>query len=148
MTSDVLRIDFDVACPVEDAFAIWTERIGTWWPADHSISGDPAAVVLEGRVGGRIFERTRQGEEFDWGVITGWRPPDRLSYRWHLGSGPEAATDVEIRFIAVDGATTKVAIEQSGWERLGDAGAELQRRNHAGWESLVPHVRAALERKG
>lgn len=146
--TDALRIDFDVVCPIHDAFAVWTQRIGTWWPADHTISGDPDAVVLEGRVGGRIYERTRQGEELDWGAITDWRPPDQLSYRWHLGVGPEAATDVEIRFIAVDEATTRVEIVQSGWERLGEVGPELQRRNHVGWESLLPYVKAAMERKG
>ncbi|HEY6472845.1 MAG TPA: SRPBCC domain-containing protein [Acidimicrobiales bacterium] len=146
--SDALRIDFEVVCPIHDAFEIWTERIGTWWPPDHTISGDPAAVVLEGRVGGRIYERTQQGEELDWGAVTGWRPPDQLSYRWHLGVEPEAATEVEIRFIALDGVTTRVEIVQSGWERLGEVGPELQRRNHVGWESLVPQVRAAMEREG
>jgi hypothetical protein len=45
----------------------WTERIGTWWPADHTISGSPVAVVLEGKVGGRIYERAKHGEEHDWG---------------------------------------------------------------------------------
>ena len=89
---------------IDHAFAIWTQRIGTWWPADHTVSGDPAAVVLEGRVGGRIYERTRQGEEHDWGVVTDWRPPDQLSYRWHLGVGPEAATDVAVSSRAGDGA--------------------------------------------
>lgn len=144
--SDSVRIDFEVACPIEYAFAIWTEGIGTWWPPDHTISGEPTAVVFEGRVGGRIYERTGQGGELDWGVVTDWRPPDHLAYRWHLGVGPEAATDVEVRFIPVDGARTKVEIEQSGWERLGQRGPELQRRNRAGWESLVPHVRVAMEK--
>jgi hypothetical protein len=51
----------------------WTERIGTWWPADHTISGAPVAVVLEGRIGGRIYERTAQGGEHDCGVVTVWR---------------------------------------------------------------------------
>jgi uncharacterized protein YndB with AHSA1/START domain len=144
--SDSLRIDFEVACAIEQAFVIWTERMGTWWPADHTISGAPAAVVLEGWVGGRIYERTVQGKELDWGLVTDWRPPEQLSYRWHLGSGPEAATDVQVRFISLHDARTRVEIEQSGWERLGEAGSEIQRRNRVGWESLVRHVRAAVEK--
>jgi uncharacterized protein YndB with AHSA1/START domain len=144
--SESVRIDFEVACTIEHAFAIWTERIGTWWPPDHTISGGPTAVVFEGRVGGRIYERTGQGGELDWGVVTDWHPPDQLGYRWHLGVGPEAATDVEVRFIPLEGARTKVEIEQSGWERLGQRGPELQGRNRAGWESLVPYVRVAMEK--
>lgn len=58
--TDALRIDFDVVCPIHDAFAVWTQRIGTWWPADHTIGGDPAAV-LEGRVGG-----PKAKEHFAW----------------------------------------------------------------------------------
>ncbi len=144
--SDSLHIDFEVACPIERAFAIWTEDFGTWWPADHTISGGPVAVVLEGRVGGRIYERTGQGSELEWGAVTVWRPPDQLAYRWHLGVGPDAATDVEIRFLPLDDARTKIEITHSGWERLGQLGPGLQARNQAGWESLVPHVRRAMEK--
>jgi hypothetical protein len=43
-----LRITFDVACSAEHAFAMWTSRIGTWWPADHTVTGDrDLAIVLE-----------------------------------------------------------------------------------------------------
>jgi hypothetical protein len=37
-----------------------------------------------------------------------------------------------------------VEIEQSGWERLGAAAAELRDRNRSGWESLMAHFRAAV----
>ena len=68
MTSP-LRISFEVACPAEHAFSTWTSRIGAWWPSDHTVSGDPGlAVFLEGGVGGRIYERTANGVEYDWGV--------------------------------------------------------------------------------
>jgi uncharacterized protein YndB with AHSA1/START domain len=144
--SEPLRIEFEVVCAVDHAFATWTERIGTWWPADHTVSGSPAAVVVEGRIGGRIYERTAHGEEHDWGLVTDWRPPEHLSYRWHLGAGPEGATDVDINFIRVDVDRTRVEIEQSGWERLGSAGPDLRSRNQIGWDSLIPHLRAAIEK--
>jgi activator of Hsp90 ATPase-like protein len=144
--SEPLRIAFEVACAVDHAFVTWTESISTWWPADHTVSGAPTAVVLEGRVGGRIYERTGEGEEHDWGVVTGWRPPEQLSYRWYLGVGPDGATDVEVRFIGLSSDRTQVEIEQSGWERLGAAGPEHRSRNQVGWESLVPYVRYAMEK--
>jgi hypothetical protein len=143
--TDALRVSFEVSCGVEHAFAVWTERIGTWWPADHTLSGAPAKIVLEGRVGGRIYERTTQGKELDWGLVTEWRPPSLLAYRWHLGVGPDSATNVEVTFSVLGPYRTRVQIEQTGWERLGAAAAEQRGRNRTGWESLGPHFRAAAE---
>jgi len=143
--TEALRLSFEVACEADHAFATWTERIGAWWPADHTVSGSPATVVLEGREGGRIYERTQLGREHDWGIVTVWRPPDLVAYRWHLGGDAQAATDVSVRFVRLDAEMTRVEIQHSGWERLGPAAPDLRRRNIAGWESLVPHFRAAVE---
>ncbi len=70
-----LRISFDVDCPPQHAFAVWTSKIGTWWPRDHTVSGDAEEVVLESGAGGRIYERTSAGVRHEWGEITVWEPP-------------------------------------------------------------------------
>jgi len=143
--TDTLEVAFEVACSATHAFATWTERRGAWWPADHTISGGPDAIVLEGFVGGRIYERAR-GTEHEWGVVTTWQPPVRLGFRWHLGVGPERATDVDVAFVPLGEHATRVRIEQSGFERLGDVAADARARNRTGWESLALHLRAAIER--
>ena len=53
------------------------------------------------RVGGRIFERTAEGAEHDWGEVTVWEPPDaaRLPVAPAAGTGRDA-TEVDIRFVA------------------------------------------------
>jgi Activator of Hsp90 ATPase homolog 1-like protein len=139
-----LQVDFVVACGRDTAFRLWTQALGTWWPADHTVSGDPVAVVMEGHVGGRVFERARDGTEHEWGRITLWEPPSRLGYTWHLGSDPDDATDVLVGFLAGEADdTTVVKIEHSGWERLGDRASSWQDRNRAGWESLLPYLAQA-----
>ena len=144
MTSP-LRISFDVACPTEHAFALWTSRIGTWWPPDHTVTGEPGlAVVLEGGVGGRIYERTAAGTEHDWGQVTVWEPPSRLAYLWHLGQDRSQATEVDIRFVARGESDTRVEIEHRGWERLGTTADAWRDRNQIGWQTLLPHFAAAL----
>jgi uncharacterized protein YndB with AHSA1/START domain len=143
--TEPLHFSFEVRCAPDHAFATWTEQIARWWPADHTISGAPATIVFEGEIGGRIYERGERGEVHEWGVVTAWQPPDLVAYRWHLGAGPDRATDVTVVFREVATDTTMLEIEQSGWERLGVEASELQQRNRAGWESLVPHLRAALE---
>ncbi len=97
-----LELSFEVACSPEHAFRVWTADIASWWPADHSVSGEAGlAVVLEGRVGGRIYERTAAGDEHEWGEVTAWEPPTRFGYLWHLRRDRADATQVEIRFTAV-----------------------------------------------
>ncbi len=135
MTSP-LRITFDVACSPEHAFATWTERIDAWWPADHTVSGEADTdVVMEAGVGGRIYERTGAGTEHHWGTVTEWDPPGRLGYLWHIGADPADATDVQIRFMGVGVAATRIEIEHRGWERLGRRAASMQDRNRVGWET-------------
>ena len=139
-----IRLTFDVVCPADHAFEVWTDRIGRWWPKDHTVTEEAdLSVILEPRPGGRIYERTANGTEHDWGEVTIWDPPERLGYTWHLKRDRSDATEVEIRFVDEGGATTRVEIEHRGWERLG-ADAEIWReRNGGGWASLLPHYVAA-----
>ena len=137
---DPLRMSFEVACPVAHAFDTWTRRISTWWPADHTVTGESdLLVVIEGRPGGRIFERTSAGAEHEWGEVTIWEPPSRLVYQWYLRQDRADATEVEITFTDVGGSKTRVDIEHRGWERLGARGEDLRNRNQAGWATLIPH---------
>jgi hypothetical protein len=142
---DPIRLSFEVDCPPDRAFDVWTARISGWWPADHTVSAEIGlAVVIEGRPGGRIFERTAAGVEHDWGEVTVWEPPTRFGYLWHLRRDRADATEVEVRFVARGLATTRVEIEHRGWERLGAAGQEWRDRNHGGWSTLLPHYVAAI----
>ncbi len=135
-----IRLSFEVDCPPAHAFETWTGRIDRWWPADHTVTGEEGlTVVLEGRPGGRIFERTPSGAEHDWGEVTIWDPPERFAYLWHLRRDRSDATDVEIRFVDLGDGTTRVEIEHAGWERLGAEGETWRDRNHGGWATLLPH---------
>jgi uncharacterized protein YndB with AHSA1/START domain len=141
-----LRLSLDVACPAAHAFDVWTDQISRWWPADHTVSGRAdAKVVLEPQPGGRIFERTADGVEHEWGEVTHWEPPHRLGYLWHLRRDRADATVVDIRFTAA-GAGTRIEITHAGWERLGTEGPTWRDRNQLGWSSLLPHFVRAVER--
>jgi uncharacterized protein YndB with AHSA1/START domain len=135
-----LRFSFEVQCPADHAFKVWTNGISGWWPADHSVSGERGLrVVLEGRPGGRIFERTADGAEHNWGEVTIWEPPRRLVYLWHLRRDRADATEVEVTFVDQGNATTRVDIEHRGWERLGAQGETWRDANRGGWSTLLPH---------
>ena len=143
MIAAPLELTFTVACSPAHAFTTWAERTSSWWPRGHSVSQDPElTVTIEPRAGGRIFERTPQGEEHVWGQVLAWEPPHRLAYLWHLAQDRSDATEVEIGF-APDPVGTKVTIVHHGWERLGARGGALRDRNERGWSGLLPHYVAA-----
>ena len=139
-----LHLGFDVSCGAEHAFAVWTDHMGLWWPLDHTVSQRPdVRITMEPGVGGRIFERTPSGEEFDWGRVTAWDPPGRLVYQWHLGAEAAQATEVEVRFAEQPDGTTRVAIEHRGWDALGAQGEARRLGNEAGWRGVLPRFEAA-----
>jgi hypothetical protein len=143
-----LKLSFDVACSAEHAFTVWTSGISTWWPPDHTVTGQgDVVIVLQSQVGGRIYERTAEGVEHDWGEVTIWKPPTRLGYLWHIGRDRATATEVDIHFRAQGNTATRIEIEHRGWERLGETGGDWRERNRFGWETVLPHYLSALEKE-
>ena len=142
--SEPLTLVVDVGCPPERAFELWTARTGTWWPASHTVTARrDLEVIIEPEVGGRIFERTPEGEEHDWGRVTVWEPPRRLGYTWHLRQDAGDATQVDITFGSDGEAGTRLSIVHRGWEMLGGRGDAAREANERGWSGLLPRFRAA-----
>jgi uncharacterized protein YndB with AHSA1/START domain len=135
---------FEVAASVEHAFEVWTARTGMWWPRSHTMGGDRhERIVFEREAGGRIYERTVDGEEHEWGEVVAWEPPHRVEYLWHLFFDRSEATTVEVTFTGLDGAT-RVRIRQSGFERLGAPGQVRRDRTDAAWDAITGLYRAAV----
>ena len=129
---------------IEAAFQIWTEQITTWWPKSHSISGNlKTTVILEGKPGGRFYERTPDGLEYDWGEVTLWEPPHRLVYNWYLGSSPRQPTQVEVHFTAEEQGITRVDVKHYGPELVGELWWARSANYNSAWENVLPYFVAA-----
>jgi uncharacterized protein YndB with AHSA1/START domain len=139
-----LVVEFEVACDPEHAFETWVGRTASWWPRGHTRSGDALAIVFEPHPGGRIFERTSDGRELEWGEVLDWEAPRRLRLLWHHVFDRSEATQVEVAFTEADGGT-KVRIVQTGWEALGDEGRARRDRTSAGWSNVTAPYRALAE---
>lgn len=126
-----------VPLPVERAFELFTARIGEWWPlATHSIAGDGAdGAFIEQRVGGRVYERSRTGDEALWATVTAWEPPRRFALDWKVNPR-KPGTEVEVRF-SPEGDGTRVELEHRGWERFGDAAETEQPSYDSGWDHVL-----------
>ena len=81
-----LRLSFEIDCPPTMHSTSGPSACRAGGPRDirHRVIPIPI-VTLEPRLGGRIYERTSDGTEIDWGEITDWDPPRRLAYLWHIG---------------------------------------------------------------
>lgn len=132
----VLRKSIVVACPAEHAFRVFTERMNDWWPFEgHSIFDGDATVVWEPRIGGRVYERSADGEEGLWGTITAWDPPRSFAMTWHPGRGEETAQELAVTFTA-EGNGTRVDVVHTGWDRAGDAAARMASYD-TGWDTVL-----------
>jgi DNA-binding transcriptional ArsR family regulator/uncharacterized protein YndB with AHSA1/START domain len=130
------------------AFRLFTEDMARWWPlASHSVGGEQAAAcAFEPRVGGRILETLKSGEEHVWGTVRVWQPPYRLVFSWHPGRGPDTAQEIELRFSPAEGGA-RVELEHRGWERLGARAAELRGNYDKGWEFVLIEKFGAAAKK-
>lgn len=122
----------------EIAFRVFTEEIGAWWPLKEGFSfhggRGPRDIYIEGRVGGRFFERFADGTEFEVGRVTRFQPPHALTFTWKAPEW-EGVTEIEVRFVA-DGAGTKVELEHRGWE-AGPATKKAAKGYEDGWNLVL-----------
>lgn len=129
-----VRREITVEVPQAEAFRVFTEEFDAIKPREHNLlSVDVAETVLEPRAGGHVFDRGVDGSVCRWARVLAWEPPARLvlawdiSPQWELETDPSRASEVEIRFVELDGSRTRVELVHSHLDRHGE-----------GWETVVP----------
>jgi len=125
------------------AFDLFIRRLPEWWPlAARSVSLDNAASChVEARVGGRLYEVARDGQEHDWGTFLVLEAGTRAVFTWHPGVPKAAATEVEVRF-EPQGNETRVDIEHRDWERLGARASFVRGLMDGGWPGVLARFEA------
>jgi uncharacterized protein YndB with AHSA1/START domain len=130
-----VRESIVVNAPAERAFKVFTEDMQSWWPKEHHIlESELAEMVVEPRVGGRIYDRGTDGSTCQWARVLAYEPPERFVFSWDIGldwqieTDPERTSEVEIRFVPEGDERTRVELEHrhidrhgDGWERMRDA---------------------------
>jgi uncharacterized protein YndB with AHSA1/START domain len=132
-TTDVLaaiRKTVTVEASPETAFETFTRQMGSWWPTEPHRLFDESSVVFDERVGGRVYERSADGEEGDWADVLVWEPPHRFVLRWRVNPkrGP---TELEVTF-APEGSGTRVELEHRGWDD-----ADGRANYDGGWDYVL-----------
>jgi uncharacterized protein YndB with AHSA1/START domain len=133
-----------VNVPIEYAFRVLAQKMGSWWPATHHIGKSPfTEVVVEPKAGGRWFERDAFGVECEWGRVLVWEPPKRLVLGWHLQTdwkvdlNPERGSEVAFEFIAEGSESTRIEFEHRHLERHGEGWEKLRDGVDGGWVEVL-----------
>ena len=146
-----VRKEIVVRAPQAKAFHVFTDGMSRWWNPDHHIGDEPlAALVVEPHEGGRWYERGTSGTECQWGLVLVWDPPARVVFDWQLDAtwqfDPDVHTELEVRFVALGEAETRVVLEHRGLEALGPQAEAIRGRFDApgGWMGLLERFGAAV----
>ena len=130
-----VRTSVVVDAPIERAFSVFTDEIGSWWPPDHHIlEAELAEMVFEPREGGHVYDRGVDGSECRWARVLAYEPPNRvviswdINGQWRIETDPEKTSEIEVRFLAETPDRTRVELEHrnldrhgEGWEQMRDA---------------------------
>jgi uncharacterized protein YndB with AHSA1/START domain len=130
-TQTAVRHSITVAASQERAFTMFTDGFDRWWPRSHKIGqAELAEAVLEGREGGRWYERDVDGSECDWGTVLVWDPPARVVLDWQLSGewayDADIHTEVEVTFVSEGPDSTRVTLEHRGLDAYGDRAEEMR----------------------
>lgn len=131
---------------VKRAFAVFTEALANWWPAEYTWAGDVLeTIAIEPGEGGHCFERGPYGFRCDWGRVLIWEPPQRLVFTWQISPkreplpNPAKSSEIEVRFEPEGSASTRVEFEHRHFARYGEDGAAYRAMLGApqGWPYIL-----------
>jgi hypothetical protein len=130
----VKSVVLPLAPPV--AFALFTQKIGHWWPADRRHTGDPASEIFLLQ-SGRFYERAGDGREVELGYVRFWEFPNRILLDFFIATGPDKPTEVEITFTAQERGGTRVTVAHRPKPASVDLWAERAPRYERSWEVVL-----------
>jgi uncharacterized protein YndB with AHSA1/START domain len=143
-SSSVVRKSLLLNCSQEQAFRVFTEKMGRWWPASHHTGSLPFRdIVVEPRAGGHWYEIDTEDTAGQWGHVLAWEPPQRVVLSWHLDTKFKyqtelaRASEIDIRFFAAGPAQTRMEFEHRHIERHGEGFEALRDTLDNGWPAIL-----------
>ncbi|AKU16940.1 SRPBCC domain-containing protein [Luteipulveratus mongoliensis] len=112
--SDVV-LSYDLPASARQAFMLYVDRIGLWWPGTYT--ADPATyagVVIEPRVGGRVLARYNNRHADEWGRVTRLEMGASLEHTFTLAHASRVASLVSVSFADHD-TGSRMSFRHGGW---------------------------------
>jgi Activator of Hsp90 ATPase homolog 1-like protein len=143
MTEDPIVHECRLHCSPERAFAAYADRIGEWWDPRYTANAHTLeSVVIEPRVGGRVYAVHGDTGKDDWGEVTVWEPGRRLVHTFTLAQDPQHPSEVAVEFaMGEGGAGCNVRFAHGGWTQ---AKAEV-REKFSDWPMMLDRFAALAD---
>ena len=152
---EVVHVERRLDVPVDRAFEVFVDKFGAWWPRDLTWAGDQLeGIVIEPKMGGRCFERSRDGTVAIFGKVLAVERPSHIVLAWQIRPDrtpePEEgmSSRVDVRFVADGADKSAVVVVHRDFFRHGD-GWQAYRAEMAskkGWPRLIDLYAEAVRR--
>jgi uncharacterized protein YndB with AHSA1/START domain len=141
----LVRKVLHVELPQADAYRLFVEHHGKWWPLQNYHIGAQAAetAIIEPRAGGRWFERATDGTECAWGKVKVWEPPHRIVLLWQISADwkfdESLETEVEVRFVSESAKRTRLELEHRLLDQYGEKAMMMKGifDSDGGWDAIL-----------
>jgi hypothetical protein len=128
-------------CTAEQAFHVYTSRIGDWWDPRYTADAETLeTVTIEQRQGGRVFATHSDLGVDDWGEVTVWEPGRRLVHTFTLAQDPAHPSEVAVEFLPA-GEGCRVRFAHGGWNE----GNAAVRQKFGDWDMLLDRFAALAQ---
>jgi uncharacterized protein YndB with AHSA1/START domain len=150
---ELIVVEDTVDAPVERAFEVFVERLGSWWPREYTWAKDNLAEIgIEPKYEGKCYERSKDGAETLWGTVLTVARPEHIVFAWQINADRSAepnialASRVDVRFAPAGSEKTSIVLVHRDFPRHG-AGWQKYRSNMAGksgWPRILEHYKRAV----
>jgi len=123
-----------VACTPEQAFEVFTERFGEWWPRDAYSPGPLRGIRVGPRVGGEVAMLLEAGDAYPLGEVLVWEPGHHYAQSFTLAQDPAYPSRLDVTFeVGKHVGGTRVRFAHGGWTPANVAG----RARFSEWDLLL-----------
>lgn len=147
------QITVDVA--QDHAFAVFTNRFDGIKPREYNLLPvDIAETVFEPRVGGYVYDRGIDGSVCRWARVLEFDPPHRFLISWDITAQWQLETDlgrtseVEVRFVPIGDAQTRVELEHRHLDRHGEGWRDYRSGLAGGWPAFLENFHVLITAQG
>lgn len=138
-----LVVEVPIEATPAKVWAALTKDVGKWWPKHFYTTENPKTYVVEGKLGGRVFEDWGDGAGAMWGTVVVWNPIQKMVWACEMypGFGGPGRSFVTFE-LAKQGKATVV--------RLTDSGLSPEANGHkssleSGWAELLGYAKGFAE---
>lgn len=130
-----ITVETVIDAPPGEVWRALVKNTAAWWHEDYFIGSGPRTMIIEPKVGGRLYEDWGEGQGAVWATVTGVKTGEWLLLSGELTKDFGGPARVLTQFrLAEEGAGTRLTLTDCVYGRVGQ---ETARSLDTGWQQLL-----------